>query len=266
MCTVTSATAAAPVRLVATALAVVSFLAFLAVGRADGAQRSAEAYLAPEAACASASDADAAPAVQARAIACLVNWARAQDRHSRLVRALGTPARRGAQGRARRSVRAVLAHALRDGGDVRRPGVRLPVRDLRREPLRGHVGQGLRARRRARVAPVPSASREPPGPRGSTTSAPLPCAQTACSAVPTRSSGQQLSAPAASAPGWQESGSAPGMSRRGRGEPPRRDALRDPRGLRAARRATRGAGAPARSAGASAARRTSPPPAMSPSS
>jgi hypothetical protein len=82
---VTFATAAAPVRLVATVLAVVSFLAFLAVGRADGAQRSAATYLAPEAACASASDANAVPAVQARAIACLVNWARAQDRRSRLV-------------------------------------------------------------------------------------------------------------------------------------------------------------------------------------
>ena len=85
MCTVTTASAATPVRLVATALAVVSFLAFLAVGRADGAQRSAEAYLAPEAACASAFDPNAAPAVQARAIACLVNWARAQDQRSRLV-------------------------------------------------------------------------------------------------------------------------------------------------------------------------------------
>ena len=85
MCTVTSATAAAPVRLVATVLAVVSFLAFLAVGRADGAQRSAATYLAPEAACASASDPNAVPAVQARAIGCLVNWARAQDRRSRLV-------------------------------------------------------------------------------------------------------------------------------------------------------------------------------------
>ena len=37
------------------------------------------------------------------------------------------------------------------------------------------------------------------------------------------------------------------MSRRERGEPPRRDARRDPRRLRAARRAARGAGAPARS-------------------
>jgi uncharacterized protein YkwD len=83
---VTNATAAAPVRLVATVVAVVAFLAFLAVGRADGAQRSAGVYLAPEAACASASDPNASPAAQARAIACLVNWARAHDRRSRLVR------------------------------------------------------------------------------------------------------------------------------------------------------------------------------------
>ena len=39
MRTVTSATAAAPVRLVATAFVVASVLAFLVVGRADGAER-----------------------------------------------------------------------------------------------------------------------------------------------------------------------------------------------------------------------------------
>jgi len=86
VCTVTSVTVAIPVRLVATALAVASLLAVLAVGRADGAGRSANAYLAPEGACRSAGDATATAAVQARAIACLVNWARAQDRRARLVR------------------------------------------------------------------------------------------------------------------------------------------------------------------------------------
>ncbi len=69
--TVTSAPAAAPVRLVATAFAVASVVAFLVVGRADGASRSWSAYLAPEGACRSAADADASPAVQTRAIACL---------------------------------------------------------------------------------------------------------------------------------------------------------------------------------------------------
>ena len=40
----------------------------------------------PRAACRSASDPLAAPAVQARAVSCLVNWARTHDRRSRLVR------------------------------------------------------------------------------------------------------------------------------------------------------------------------------------
>lgn len=86
MRTVTFARAAAPVRLVATAFAVVSMLAFLVVGRADGASRSWSAYLAPESACRSASDAAAPAAVQARGMACMLNWARAQDRRARLVR------------------------------------------------------------------------------------------------------------------------------------------------------------------------------------
>ena len=84
--TVTFATAAAPVRLMATAIAVASLLAVLAVGRADGAGRSANAYLAPEGACRSAGDATATAAVQARAITCLVNWARAQEQRRGLVR------------------------------------------------------------------------------------------------------------------------------------------------------------------------------------
>jgi uncharacterized protein YkwD len=83
---VTFARAATPVRLVATAFAVVSMLAFLVVGRADGATRSWSVYLAPENACRSASDAAAPAAVQTRAIACMLNWARAQDRRARLVR------------------------------------------------------------------------------------------------------------------------------------------------------------------------------------
>src|SRR4029453_3861582 len=43
------------------------------------------AYLAPESVCSSASDASAPAAVQTRAVACLVNWARAQDGRGRLV-------------------------------------------------------------------------------------------------------------------------------------------------------------------------------------
>ena len=81
----TSATAAAPVRLVVTATLLVSVAALLVVGRADGAGRAWNAYLAPAGACKAADDAAAAPAVQARAISCLVNWARAQDRRGRLM-------------------------------------------------------------------------------------------------------------------------------------------------------------------------------------
>jgi uncharacterized protein YkwD len=67
------------------ALAVVSLLAALAVGRADGSTRAWNAYLASDSTCASASDANAPAAVQTRAIVCLVNFARAQDRRRRLV-------------------------------------------------------------------------------------------------------------------------------------------------------------------------------------
>jgi len=62
-----------------------SLAAFLVVGQADGASRAWSAYLAPSGACEAADDAAAAPAVQARAIGCLVNWARAQDRRGRLT-------------------------------------------------------------------------------------------------------------------------------------------------------------------------------------
>lgn len=83
---VTSVSAATPSRLFAFLLVVASFLAFLVVGRADGAARSWSAYLAPAAACRSADDASAPAADQMRAVACLMNWARAQDSRSRLAR------------------------------------------------------------------------------------------------------------------------------------------------------------------------------------
>ena len=86
MRTVTFARAAAPVRLVAISLFVASFLAVLLAGRADGAGREWNVYLAPESACPSASDATAPAEAQTRAVACLVNWARAQEHRSRLVR------------------------------------------------------------------------------------------------------------------------------------------------------------------------------------
>jgi uncharacterized protein YkwD len=91
--TVTSATAAAPVRLVVTAAVLTSLVALLVVGRADGASRAWNTYLAPSGACKAADEPSASPAVQARAISCLVNWARAQDNRVRLAQ---TPALRRA--------------------------------------------------------------------------------------------------------------------------------------------------------------------------
>jgi uncharacterized protein YkwD len=81
----TSATAAAPVRLAVAATILASLAAFLVVGRADGASRAWSAYLAPAGACRASHDPAAASAVQARAIGCLVNWARVQDRRGRLT-------------------------------------------------------------------------------------------------------------------------------------------------------------------------------------
>ena len=83
--TVASVTAAARVRVAMTAAILVSLAAFLVVGSADGAGRAWSVYLAPTGACKAAEDAAATSAVQARAISCLVNWARAQDRRSRLT-------------------------------------------------------------------------------------------------------------------------------------------------------------------------------------
>jgi uncharacterized protein YkwD len=83
---VTIASAAAPSRLLAPALVAASLLAFLLTGRADGAERASSAYLAPAGACRAADDAAAPFAEQARAVACLVNWARKQESRSRLLR------------------------------------------------------------------------------------------------------------------------------------------------------------------------------------
>lgn len=82
---VTSATAAAPVRLAVTATILASLAAFLLVGQADGSNRAWNAYLAPAGACRASDDVTARAAVQARAITCLVNWARAQDQRGRLI-------------------------------------------------------------------------------------------------------------------------------------------------------------------------------------
>jgi uncharacterized protein YkwD len=77
--------AAASVRFAAIVLAIAAAAAVLVVGRADGAGTAWSAYIAPDSACASASDASAPAQVQVRAVACLVNWARAHDGRGRLV-------------------------------------------------------------------------------------------------------------------------------------------------------------------------------------
>ena len=83
---VTPAPPAATPRLALAALVATASVAFLVVGRADGAARSWASYVAPAAACPGSTDASAAPAVQERAVGCLLNWARAQARLKRLGR------------------------------------------------------------------------------------------------------------------------------------------------------------------------------------
>lgn len=75
---VTSATAAVPVRLVLAAGILASLAALLVTGPARGAGSAWNAYLAPAAVCQRADDASAPAAVQRRALTCLVNWARAK--------------------------------------------------------------------------------------------------------------------------------------------------------------------------------------------
>ena len=77
---------AAPVRVVLAALAAAAFMAVLVAARAEGAERSWASYVAPAAACPGSADASASPAVQERAVGCLLNWARAQARLKRLGR------------------------------------------------------------------------------------------------------------------------------------------------------------------------------------
>lgn len=83
---VTIAFAAAPSRVLAPVLAAASILMFVLVGRAEGAASASGSYLAPAGTCTAADDASAPAAAQARAVACLVNWARRQENRARLVR------------------------------------------------------------------------------------------------------------------------------------------------------------------------------------
>jgi uncharacterized protein YkwD len=81
---VPSATAAVSARLGLTAVLLASFAALFFVGAADGGERAWSTYLAPASACKGSTDAAAAPAVQRRAVACLINWARRHDRRKPL--------------------------------------------------------------------------------------------------------------------------------------------------------------------------------------
>jgi uncharacterized protein YkwD len=74
------------IRLAFAALATAAVVAFLVAGRADGAGRSWQSYVAPATACPGATDRSAPTAVQERAVGCLLNWARAQARLKRLGR------------------------------------------------------------------------------------------------------------------------------------------------------------------------------------
>lgn len=69
----------------ATVLASLVALSALRAAQADGASRAWSAYLAPAGACAASDDAAAGAAIHARAITCLLNWARIQDRRGRLT-------------------------------------------------------------------------------------------------------------------------------------------------------------------------------------
>lgn len=81
-----SAAAPASVRLLLGACLAISLAAsLLLVGRADGAGRAWSTYLAPVGACARESGEGASPAAQARAVGCLVNWARTREGVKRLT-------------------------------------------------------------------------------------------------------------------------------------------------------------------------------------
>jgi uncharacterized protein YkwD len=83
---VTWVPAAAPIRLALAFALAASLVAFVVAGRAEGAGSSWRSYLAPAGVCPGAADRNAPPAVQERAAACLVNWARARAHVSRLRR------------------------------------------------------------------------------------------------------------------------------------------------------------------------------------
>lgn len=83
---VDSAAAATPARLLVLSCAAAAAILLIVAGRTDTAAGSPDALLAPAGSCRGADDAAASVTEQARAITCLVNWARTRDRRMRLVR------------------------------------------------------------------------------------------------------------------------------------------------------------------------------------
>lgn len=81
---VPSATAASPARVALTAALLATSAALFFSGSADGGARAWNAYLAPASACSGSTDPGASAAVQRRAVACLINWARKRDGHTKL--------------------------------------------------------------------------------------------------------------------------------------------------------------------------------------
>jgi uncharacterized protein YkwD len=77
---VTPGPAAASALLGLSVFAAACIAAFAVASSANGAGGSWRSYVAPAGACAGADDRAAAPAAQQRAVGCLVNWARRQDR------------------------------------------------------------------------------------------------------------------------------------------------------------------------------------------
>lgn len=105
-------TAAARNRLGPAIALLVSLVAIVLAGRAEGAAQGSawSGYLAPADVCGGATDAAASSVVQRRALRCLVNWARAQDRNGRLGPSRGLQRAAGIKGRGMAECR-VLSHA-----------------------------------------------------------------------------------------------------------------------------------------------------------
>jgi len=82
---VLTGSAATPVRNGLAAAFAATLATLVLVGSADGGERAWSAYLAPAAACNGSADPRASAETQIRAVTCLVNWARVQDRRSRLA-------------------------------------------------------------------------------------------------------------------------------------------------------------------------------------